>query len=238
MSSSPQILLPLESRRRDCFENFVPGPNQNVVLALHELLQASEGCVFISGPEGSGKTHLLNAAVNLARERSQQAFYIALGRLPVTAVDGLARLEEMDLVCLDDVDRVAGSRDWENTLFHFFNRFRARHGRLVVSSSHPLSSLQFQLPDLASRLAWGLRLQLEPLNDGDKKSVLQARASSLGIALPEEVADYLLSRGSRNLLSLLASLEAIRQEALSGKRKITLPLARTVLAKPGHAEDE
>jgi len=237
MSSSPQILLPLESRRGDCFEDFVPGPNQNVVLALHELLQASEGCVFISGPEGSGKTHLLNAACNLARERSHRAFYVALGRVPQMAVDGLARLEEMDLVCIDDVDRVAGSPEWENALFHFFNRFRARRGRLVISSSHHLSSVQFQLPDLASRLAWGLRLQLEPLNDGDKKSVLQARARSLGIELPGEVADYLLSRGSRNLLSLLAGLDAIRQEALAGKRKLTLPLARAVLANSGRAED-
>jgi len=230
MSSSPQILLPLESRPDDRFEDYVAGHNQNVVLALQELPGASEGCLFVSGPDGSGKSHLLNATCNLARSRGLQAFYFALGHLPETAAEGLDGLEVMDLVCIDDIDRVAGIAIWENSLFHFFNRFRARRGRLVVSSSSPLSSLRFQLPDLASRLAWGLRLQIEPLADDDKLELLQRKAGALGIHLPDEVALYLLNRGQRNTVSLLACLEALRVEALAEKRKITMALARKVVS--------
>lgn len=230
MVSARQILLPLESGRFDRFEDYVPGSNQNVVAALQELLHSPGACLFIRGPEGSGKSHLLNASCKLAQEQGQQAFYMALGRLSEMSAAGLDGLEEMDLVCMDDIDRVAGKAVWENALFHFFNRLRARHGRLVTSSLHPLSALQFQLPDLASRLAWGLRLQLEPLDDDGKLEVLRRKASALGIALPPEVAHYLLSHGSRTMVSLLASLEAIRVAALTGKRKITLPLAREVLA--------
>lgn len=230
MPSAPQILLPLESRRLDRFENYVAGPNRGVVLALQELLDSSEGCLFIRGPEGSGKSHLLNAVCNLAQDRGQRGFYMALGHLPDVAVDGFAGLEDMDVVCIDDIDRVAGRANWENALFHFFNRFRACHGRLVISSVQPLSSVPFQLPDLASRLAWGLRLQLEPLDDDGKLQVLRSKASALGIVLPDDVAHYLLSRGARNIVSLLVNLEAIRVAALTGKRKITLPLARRVLA--------
>lgn len=229
MVSPPQILLPLESGRLDRFEDYVPGLNQNVVSALQELLHSPGACLFIRGAEGSGKSHLLNATRQLAQEQGQRAFYMALGHLSEMSAAGLDGLEEMDLVCMDDIDRVAGNPVWENALFHFFNRLRARHGRLVISSLHPLSSLQFQLPDLASRLAWGLRLQLEPLDDDGKLEVLRRKASALGIALPAEVAHYLLSRGSRNMVSLLASLEAIRVAALTGKRRITLPLAREVL---------
>jgi len=228
--STPQILLPLESGRLDRFEDYVPGSNQNVVFALQELLRSPGACLFIRGPQGSGKSHLLNATCNLAQEQGQRAFYIALGHAPEMSAEGLAGLEEMDLVCIDDIDRVAGKPVWENALFHFFNRLRARHGRLVTSSSQPLSALQFQLPDLASRLAWGLRLQLEPLDDTGKVEVLRRRVSALGIVLPSGVAHYLLSRGSRDMVSLLASLEAIRVAALTGKRKITLALARGVLA--------
>ena len=231
MPTSPQILLPLESRRPDRFEDYVSGSNQNVVLALQALLQSPGGCLFINGPEGGGKTHLLNATCNLAQEQGQTAFYFALGRMPELRPDGLSGLEHMDVVCIDDIDRVAGQPPWETALFHLFNRLRDRQGRLVASSLYPLTSLQFQLPDLASRLAWGSRWQLEPLDDDGKVEVLQRKASSLDIVLPPEVVHYLLSRGARNLTSLLASLEAIRVAALTGKRKITLPLAREVLAK-------
>lgn len=230
MGIAPQILLPLESRRIDRFEDFVPGPNQSVVFALQDLLQSSGGCLFIRGPQGSGKSHLLNASCNLAQAQNQRAFYLALRHLPDAAAEGLAGLEEMDLVCIDDIDHVAGKLHWEKSLFHFFNRLRASHGRLVVSSAQALSSLNFQLPDLASRLGWGLSLQLEPLNDDEKAEVLQRKAKALGIDLPPEVANYLLSRSSRNILLLLANLEAIRVAALTGKRRITLALAREVFA--------
>ena len=230
MPLSPQILLPLENRPDDRFENYVAGQNHNVVLALQELAEAPEGCVFISGPQGSGKSHLLNASCNLARSRGLRAFYFVPARLPESAADGLSGLEEMDLVCIDDIDRIAGAAIWENALFHFFNRFRERHGRLVASSSIALSTLHFQLPDLASRLAWGLRLQIEPLADDDKLNLMRIKAGALGINLPDEVAHYLINRGQRDTVSLLAWLEAIRVEALAEKRKITLALARKVVS--------
>ena len=229
MSSTPQILLPLESRRPDRFEDYIPGPNQHAVSALIELLQLPEGCLFIRGPEGSGKTHLLNAACNSARQQGLQSFYIALGTMPDAAADGLAGLEEMHLVCLDDVDLVAGKPAWERALFHFFNRIRERLGRLVVSSTQPLSAVQFQLPDLASRLAWGPRLQLETLDDQGKEEILRRKALAVGIELPSDVAKYLLSRGSRTIPDLLANFEAVRVAALKEKRKITIPLVRQAL---------
>jgi DnaA-homolog protein len=230
MTSAAQMLLPLEGRRPDRFEDFVPGPNGTVVVALQELLQSADGCIFLRGAEGSGKTHLLNALVNRAQNLGRSAFYMSLAQLPDTAAAGLGGLEAMDLVCIDDVDRVAGQPNWEKALFDFFNRFRAEGGKLVVSSSQALSALQFRLPDLASRLAWGLRLQLEPLDDAGKAAVLLNRSVVLGIELPQDVSNYLMSRGSRNISILLDNLEAIRLAALQGKRRITIPLVREVLA--------
>lgn len=230
MTSTAQILLPLEGRRPDRFEDFVAGPNGKVIAALQELLQSAGGCVFLRGAEGSGKTHLLNAAVNHAQSLGLGAFYMPLGQLPDTAAASLGGLESIDLVCIDDVDRVAGQPGWEKALFNFFNRFRAEGGKLVVSSSQSLSAVQFKLPDLASRLAWGLRLQIEALDDEGKAAVLRSRSAALGIELPQDVSSYLLSRGSRNISVLLDNLEAIRLAALQGKRRITIPLAREVLA--------
>jgi DnaA family protein len=231
MPASPQILLPLENRRTDRFEDFVPGPNGAVVAALQELLHSPGGCVFLRGPEGSGKSHLLNALCNRAQQDGLPAFYIAPGSLPEQAAQGLAGLEAYEVVCVDDIERIAGNAAWEEALFHCFNRLRERTRRLALSSSRSLSSIPFGLPDLRSRLAWGLRLSLAPLGDADKAEVLERRARALGIALPAEVRQYLLNRESRNLGKLLDSLEAVRVAALAGKRRITVPLAREVLVK-------
>jgi len=229
MAANQQILLPLEGRRPDRFEDFVVGENAALLSSLQELVHSDGQCLFLTGAAGTGKTHLLNAACNLSTELGRQGFYIAPGRLNVQAAAGLADLDHMDLVCVDDIDLCIGQRAWEEALFHCFNRLRDGGGSLVVSSSKPLSGLSFSLPDLASRLAWGLRLQLQPLDDTGKAEVMQRWASARDIALPEDVQNYLLNRGARDLPSLLARLETVRQSALSAKRRITVPLAREVL---------
>ena len=229
MTAAKQILLPLEGRLPARFEDFVPGSNSAVINALLELVDSGGQCLFLSGPPGSGKTHLLNAACNLANQQGRQSFYIAPGRLAVAAAAGLSNLDHVDLVCVDDIDQVVGQPAWEEALFHCFNRLRDHGGSLVASSNQRLSALDFGLPDLASRLAWGLRLQLQPLDDAGKAEAMERWAAAHDVVLSEEVRNYLLNRGSRSLASLLEKLEAVRVAALSGKRKITVPLAREVL---------
>jgi len=230
VQTSPQIPLQLEPSRPDRFEDFIDGPNQNVVLALQALLEEEGGSLFLSGPAGSGKSHLLNALCHAARERGQVAFYLSLNRPSEGAVGSLNGLQGVGLVCVDDLDRAASRADWERALFRCFNDVREAGGRLVVSSRLPLSSLSFGLPDLQSRLAWGLRLKLAPLSDHDKLQVLQQRVQALGIELPRDVQLYLIKHGKRDMESLLGALERLTRAAFVAKRRITVPLAREILS--------
>lgn len=229
MLFSPQIPLALEPPRPDRFEDFVTGPNKNALRAVQNLLDEPGACLFLSGPEGSGKSHLLNAVCHAARERDMAAFYIALKRLPEEAAAGLEGLQVLDVVCVDDIDRVVGNPAWERALFRCFNEVRAAQGRLLVASRLPLASLEFGLPDLASRLAWGLRLNLQIPEDAGKLEILRQRAHSLHIELPEDVQAYLLRHGRRDMASLLDVVEKLKDAAFTLKRKITVPLAREVL---------
>jgi DnaA family protein len=172
---------------------------------------------------------LLNALCHRARERGLSAFYIALKRLPPEAAAGLSGLRGLDLVCVDDFDRVAGDADWEQALFRCFNEVRAAQGRLLVSSREPLSALELALPDLASRLGWGVRQAMNAPGDDDKLAILAHRASAMRIEVPPDVQRYLLRYGRRDLSSLLAALERLREAAFADKRRITVPLAREVL---------
>ena len=231
MQISPQIPLPLEPLRADRFEDFLPGPNAAALDAVRRLLDEPGGALFLSGPRGSGKSHLLNAACHAARERGMSAFYVPLRRMPRDAAAGLAGLQAVDLVCVDDLDQVAGEADWERALFGCFNDLRAARGRLVVSSGRPLATLSLALPDLGSRLAWGVRQTLQPLDDADKLQVLHQRAQTTHLELPGDVASYLLRYGRRDLVSLLDALEHLRQAAFAGKRRITVPLAKDILGE-------
>jgi len=230
MLFSPQIPLQLEPRRPDRFEDFVAGPNEGTFLAVRQLLEEPGGSLFLSGPQGSGKSHLLNALCHAARERELGAFYIALKQLPEEAAAGLEGLQGLDLVCVDDIDSVAGHAGWELALFRCFNEVRSANGRLVVSSRLRLSSLHFDLPDLESRLSWGLRLKLQSPDDEGKLQVLQQRASVLGIELPQDVMYYLIKHSKRDMGSLLSTLEHLKHAAFAAKRRITVPLAREILA--------
>jgi DnaA family protein len=230
MLFSPQIPLQLEPGRPDRLEDFVPGPNQHVVLATRQLLDEPGSCLFLTGPEGTGKSHLLNALCHAAREKGLGAFYIALRHLSEAAASGLDGLRGLDLVCVDDLDSVAGKPIWERALFRCFNEVRAANGRLVVSSRKRLSSLQFDLPDLQSRLAWGLRMNLRLPDDDGKLQVLQQRARSLGIELPRDVQRYIIKHGKRDMGSLLKMLEQLKDAAFVNKRRITVPLAREILS--------
>jgi DnaA family protein len=229
MLASPQIPLQLEPRRPDRLEDFVVGPNANALQAVLHLLDEPGGILFLSGPQGSGKSHLLNALCHKARSGGLRAFYVALKRLPEEAAAGLEGLQMLDLVCVDDLDCVAGKTAWEQALFRCFNDIRDAGGRLLVSSCVPLSSLPIRLPDLASRLAWGVRQNLQPPDDAGKLAVLQQRARTLRIEVPLDVQNYLLRYGRRDMASLLATLERLKDAAFADKRKITVPLAREIL---------
>jgi DnaA family protein len=227
---SPQIPLQLEPRRPDRFDDFIAGPNESVLLAVQQILDQPGGSLFLAGAQGSGKSHLLNALCHAAREKGLSAFYIALKRLPEDAAAGLEGLQDLDLVCVDDLHTVAGNATWENALFRCFNQVRAANGRLAVSSQSPLSSLQLSLPDLESRLAWGLRLKLQAVDDEGKLEILQQRAQVLGIELPQNVQHYLIKHSKRDMTSLLFTLERLQHAAFVAKRRITVPLAREVLS--------
>lgn len=229
MLFSPQIPLQLMPRRDCRFDDYVAGPNETVVNALQQVMDEPGSHIFLFGAEGSGKTHLLNALSHATRERQGRAFYLALKRLPKDAIASLQGLEELDLVCVDDLHVIAGDEAWEEALFHCFNRIREANGRLVISSRERLSALNLGLPDLASRLAWGLRLQLMPLEDQDKLAVIKLHSDALGISLPPEVQQYLLKHHDRSLAPLIQTVENLHRAALTNKRRITVPLAREVL---------
>jgi DnaA family protein len=228
---SAQLALNLRLRDGSSFDNFFPGGNRELVDSLRGLFTRRERgrrLLFLWGEVATGKTHLLEAACHLTHEQGLSAAYV-----PFADTEGLvpAMLEDLDriaVVCLDDVDRVAGDAGWEQALFRLWERMNAANGLLIVSAARAPARLGLGLPDLATRLAAGLVYQAKPLSDDEKLQALARRARNRGLDLTDEVARYILSRYPRDLSSLFGLLERADRAAFASQRRLTIPFLRAL----------
>lgn len=221
--------LPLGVRLSDRarLASFAPGANVEAVRALEGLLAAGAGGVlWLWGPRGSGRSHLLQAAC--AAIGPAGYFPLAeLGPLGPGMLDGAAAL---GCVALDDVEAVAGDAGWERALF-FLHRARERQGgRLLFAAGCPPGAAGFTLADLASRLGAAEIRALHPLDEAGQREALRLRAMLRGLEFPEETLSYLLRRHPRDMPSLMAMLERLDLEALAAQRRLTVPFIRQALA--------
>jgi DnaA-homolog protein len=226
--------LPLAVRLRDfaVFETFEPGPN-GAVMAMLADAAALGPSLWLWGPPGSGKSHLLQAAC----AAHARAAYLPAGELLAVGPEALEGWIDRTLVCIDDVDRLAGHREWELAAFTLFNQLRDGGGRLVVSASAAPAATEFALPDLRSRLAWGGAYRLEALSDEDRIAALRRRAAHRGLELPGEAARYLLRRLPRDMRALCEWLDRLDVASLAAGRRLTLPFVKSIIeAAPQRVE--
>ncbi len=229
------IQLPLGVRLRDdaTFKNYYPGTNAAALGYVERLCQAdagwTESLIYLWGSAGVGRSHLLQAACLQLEQINQQAVYLPLAELVEHGPVLLEGLEHCALVCLDDLDAVAGRDEWEEALFHLFNRLRDSGHRLLLSADAAPRELPLKLADLQSRLSQALVFQMRELAEEDKLNALQLRASRRGLQLPDEVATFILNRGTRSMSALFELLEQLDQASLQAQRKLTIPFLKETL---------
>ncbi len=230
--SSQQLVLDVALPDNATFEGFLEANNGQVITALKQVSEGhGEWFTYVHGCKGSGRSHLLQATCRAALEQGKQVAYVPMAEFtsyPPMAVDGL---ETMDLIALDDVECVAGNGAWEARLFELYNAISDQGGRLLVAAESRAEDLGLGLPDLVSRLNWGLVHRLEVLDDRALEQAFQLRARQRGMRLGDDVARYLLARNARDWDSLGNMLDQLDEASLQHKRRLTLPFVKTVLGE-------
>jgi len=243
MPSGTARQLPLGFRldQYATLDNFhVSETNRAAVTHLREQLsRAGDGAgasgtlvkrfTWLSGIDGSGRSHLLQALCHHAGEHALGALYLPLSLHREWQPEVLEGLESMDLLCLDDIDALAGRRDWEQALFNLYNRAAESGTRLCAAAAGKPGELPWGLPDLRSRLQSAALFRLHSPNDDDRRQVLQLRARARGFTLGDEEARYLLSRSGRSMQELLDLLERVDGYSLETGRRVTIPLIRSLM---------
>jgi DnaA family protein len=225
-----QQALDFESRRGYSFADYLPASNlQTVELLKSFVTSAGQFSVFLWGDSGLGKTHLLQATCQFAAEQGLSVHSVPLKQWKSQSPTILRGLEQSDLLCIDDIEQIAGCKEWEVALFHLYNEMKELSHHMLFSANNTPDAVNIALADLQSRLTSGLTLHLQDHDDQRKQEVLQFRARQMGMKLPDTVCRYLLTRYDRDLSSLWALLEKLDHETLAKHRQLTVPFVKQIL---------
>jgi DnaA family protein len=217
---------------------FYWGDNSLLEHQIDNLLQLTndEKFIYIWGDSNAGKTHLLQTiASKFANELT--SIYLPLTSICTYSPSCLENLEYQNLVLIDGIETIAKNQEWEEGMFHLFNRIRdTKETFLIISGNRPPAQLGLHLPDLTSRLQWGSCFQLKEPSDELKLKILIERAEKKGFDLPILVAQYLLSHYERHLSSLMKILEYLDIGSLQAKRQtMTIPFVKQCIQEMNQA---
>lgn len=226
-----QIPLPISLPERAIFDNYVVGNNQLLVSSLQNIFTpgVEEQQILLWSKNSYGKSHLLSSVCHLSAAKNKQVAYVPLRELASSDPSIFEGMENLDAVCIDDLDLVASDRVWATQIFNLINMCRDRGTPLIMSASEHPREFELSFEDLRSRLLWGAVYHLKRLSDQDLLASLFSRARSKGLEFPVDAADYLLSHFQRNTADLLEFVDVLDQESLSQKRRITIPLIKQVM---------
>lgn len=186
--------------------------------------------LYLWGKEATGKSHLLLAIAEQMQYRGLQVSYLPLAELTQsTSPELLQSLEQLSLLCIDDLQAVAEKPAWQEALFHCFNRLQQTGCKLLVAADHTPSGLQLELADLRSRLGSGLIYHIASLTDEGKRTALIQQALARGLDMPVDVAQYILRHHSRDLKKLMIDLQQLDQASMAAKRRLTIPFVKQIL---------
>jgi len=227
-----QLPLPVQLRPEADFSEFLAGPNTEAVAAVVAWAAGrGDPFIYLFGPPGTGKTHLLHAACHQASRTGRSIVYVPLGE-PGLAPSLLTDLEAAQLIALDDIQTVAGDQAWELGLFDLFNRVRAAHRGLLISGQAPVCDLALGLADLRSRLAWGPGYRLHPLGEEECEQLLREAAHRRGLQIGPDLSRYIMRRYRRDAGALLDLLNRLDEKSLREKRRPTVRLVRELIEPP------
>lgn len=228
---SQQLVLNLRHPNTATFTNFYPGDNDALLTMLQNITTTTPlmHYLYLWGEAGSGKSHLLMACCAYYRERNVTATYIPLRDLKGSSPHILENLENIDLVCLDDIDTVIKQPHWAEAILHCFNRLQQLQRHIIISARISPTAIVCPLADLTSRLAGGVTQQIQPLNNDQKIHALQFAATHLGLTLSNQTATFLLNHCERDTNSLFYLLKKLDDASLQAQRNLTIPFVKKIL---------
>ena len=232
MNKPKQLIFPFQIDQKASFDTFFCSPdNQNLMTRLADIVISQDANeLIIHGEEGSGKSFLMQAICNELSSAEKQFAFIPMKKAFNMGVEIFQNLGSLDAVCIDDVQLIFKTQDWETALFNLINECQQSNCSLMLSlgGTQPLGKSVI-LPDLLSRIKRMEFLALNAVKDESFNQAIDFVAQQLDISIEEAELEFLLKHQIRKFSLLVENIIALDKQAASLKRKITIPLIKETL---------
>ena len=206
------------------FDSFVVGPSNRMAHSAAIAVSKTPGQVynplFIYGPPGVGKTHLLYAIANGIRKTTPDAniVYIKGDQFTNELVDAIkngkniefrSKYREADLFLIDDIQFIAGKEFTQEEFFHTFNKLYEEHKQIVMTSDRKPSDMATLEDRLRTRFEWGLIMDIQPPDYETRMAILKNKARQLGLDLSDDVCNYIAINVTNNVRQIEGTVKKI-----------------------------
>ncbi len=231
---------------RYTFENYCGSMSNKIARSIGEAIAMNPKCktfnpLFIYGPTGVGKTHLIQAiGIRIKETNPQSRVLYVTARLfesQYTAAVCRKKVNEfinfyqsIDVLIIDDIQDLIGKPQTQNTFFHIFNHLHQNQKQLILTSDCCPAQMEGMEARLLSRFKWGMTAELSRPDYELRKDVLTQKAEQDGLAIPAEVLEYIASNVTDSIRELEGIVVSLMAHATVLNQEVTLDLARTVLA--------
>ncbi len=236
---------------KNTFETFVVGNNNNFAYAAAQAVAQAPGKsynpLFLYGGVGLGKTHLLHAiGQHVASQRKgARVAYVSSEKFTNEYIDAIQnnqlvrfrkKYRQTDVLLIDDIQFLAGKERIQEEFFHTFNALHEGHKQIVLTCDRPASEIQNLEHRLVSRFEWGLVTDLQPPDVEMRLAILNKKAQIMGVALPEEIMNFLANRIRTNIRRLEGALIRVASYAALTGKKLTIEVVEGLLREVLHEE--
>jgi len=229
MSNPRQLALQIQINERASLDNFFISKNNNkAIQILKDLLKRSNNGaqIFIDDLGSNGKSYLLQAICNDFSNSNNSTIYIPMQKAINLEPSILEGINDLNLICLDDIDLISNQRDWELALFNLINECYEKDCFLLLSGS--IDKLEV-FPDLISRIKKMEVLRLKALDDDELLRATQAISKNLNIEISDKNMNYLINNSRRDIKTVFRTLSQLEKESLERKKSIGLNLIKEVI---------
>ena len=242
----PAGVLPQNYNFEYTFDNFIVGNSNKFAHAACTAVAARPAMdynpLFIYGPSGLGKTHLLSAIVNEIKRKKPdiRVIYIKGDDFTNQMIESLSKHEmskfhnryrNCDILLIDDIQFIAGKDSTQEEFFHTFNTLYEEHKQIILTSDRPPKDIQTLEERLKTRFEWGLIADIQPPDLELRIAIIKKKAEQISIDLPDEVLTFLAENLRSNIRQIEGAIKKLSAKSFLSGQEITMEMAKNCLSE-------